>query len=127
MCIISDSPDNPDMNVLIPDDHGRAFSRYPPGWPALLAIGAKLGVPWLVNPLLGTLLMLLMLAHVERRMGKELVGVTCLLIGLCFFICYYAAFFRSHIASALFVFAAFLVYEAAERRQPCSRLWLFGT
>src|SRR4030095_14990200 len=31
----------------------RWYSVFPPGWPLVLAIGAKLGVPWLVNPLLG--------------------------------------------------------------------------
>lgn len=38
---------------------GRWFAQYPPGWPALLAIGVKLGVPWAVNPLLGALMVLL--------------------------------------------------------------------
>jgi hypothetical protein len=31
------------------------FSIVPPGWPAVLAIGVWLGVPWLVNPLLAGL------------------------------------------------------------------------
>ena len=31
------------------------YSVVPPGWPAVLAIGARLGVPWLVNPLLAGL------------------------------------------------------------------------
>jgi len=31
---------------------GRWFSPVPPGWPAILAAGVWLGVPWLVNPLL---------------------------------------------------------------------------
>ena len=108
------------------DDHGHRFSRYPPGWPALLAIGAKLGVPWLVNPFLGATLLLLMLVFVEQRLGEKLTGVTYLLMGLCFFLCYYAASFRSHIASALCVFAAFFVYEAVERRQSLSNFWLVG-
>jgi hypothetical protein len=30
----------------------RWYSVFPPGWPAVLAIGTKLGVSWLVNPLL---------------------------------------------------------------------------
>ena len=30
----------------------QTFSPFPVGWPALLAIGERLGVPWLVNPLL---------------------------------------------------------------------------
>jgi hypothetical protein len=39
-----------DNNFLIND--GRLFGQYFLGWPALLAIGVKLGVPWLANPLL---------------------------------------------------------------------------
>lgn len=34
---------------------GRWFGKYPPGFPALLALGVLLGAPWLVNPLLATL------------------------------------------------------------------------
>ena len=29
-----------------------AFSIFPPGWPAFLAVGVALGAGWLVNPLL---------------------------------------------------------------------------
>jgi hypothetical protein len=40
-------------------DPVRWFSPVPPGWPFVLAIGARLGVPWLVNPVLGGLAVLL--------------------------------------------------------------------
>jgi hypothetical protein len=70
------------------DDQGHRFSKYPPGWPALLAVGVKLRVPWLVDPLLGALLVFLMLRYTEQRMGKELVRSTCLLLTLCFFVSY---------------------------------------
>lgn len=52
----------------------RWYSPLPPGWPAVLAIGAKFGVPWLVNPVLGAIDLLL--AHVllrsmyERRVAR---------------------------------------------------------
>ena len=36
------------------------FSIFPPGWPAVLALGVMAGVPWLVNPLLGALAVLLL-------------------------------------------------------------------
>lgn len=108
------------------DDQGHRFSKYPPGWPALLAMGVKLRVPWLVNPLLGALLVFLILKYTERQMGEELVRITGLLLMLCFFLCYYAASCRPHIATAVFVFAAFLLYDAAERRPKPSKLWLFG-
>src|SRR5262249_16028850 len=38
------------------DDQGHRFSKYPPGWPVFLAVGVKLDAPWLVDPLLGALL-----------------------------------------------------------------------
>jgi hypothetical protein len=107
------------------DDQGHRFSKYPPGWPALLALGVKLRAPWLVDPLLGALLVFLMLEYTEQRMGEELVRGTGLLLMLCFFLPYYAGSFRAHIATAVFVFAAFLVYDAAERRAQPSKLWLF--
>ena len=37
----------------------RWFSPVPPGWPFILAIGSFMGLPWLVNPLLGGLNVLL--------------------------------------------------------------------
>jgi hypothetical protein len=108
------------------DDQGHRFSQYPPGWPALLAVGVKLRAPWLVDPLLGALLVFLILTYTERRMGKKLVRVMSLLLILCFFLCYYAASFRAHIATAVFVFTAFLLYDASERHPQRSQLWLFG-
>jgi hypothetical protein len=48
---------------------GRWFGKYPPGYPAVLAIGVWLGVPWLVNPLLATLTMALL-----YRLGRMLYG-----------------------------------------------------
>jgi len=108
------------------DYQGHRFSQFSPGWPALLAVGVKLRVPWLVNPLLGALLVFLMLTYTERRMGKKLVRVTWLLLMLCFFLCYYAASFRAHIATAVFVFVAFLLYDHSERHPQHSKLWLFG-
>jgi 4-amino-4-deoxy-L-arabinose transferase-like glycosyltransferase len=35
--------------------NGRWFGHYPPGFPAVLAIGVWLGQPWLINPLLAAL------------------------------------------------------------------------
>ncbi|MCC6316264.1 MAG: hypothetical protein IT361_01140 [Gemmatimonadaceae bacterium] len=55
-------------------DATRWFSPVPPGWPFVLAIGAWLGVPWLVNPVLGAVNILLahrLLSQVhERRVAR---------------------------------------------------------
>src|SRR5687767_13939060 len=37
------------------DADGRRFSKYPPGWPVLLALGTRIGLPGVVNPLLAAL------------------------------------------------------------------------
>src|SRR3984893_18943719 len=57
------------------DDQGRRFSKYSPGWPALLALGALLGVPWLIDPVLGGVLGFLVLRYVEQHMEDNLVKV----------------------------------------------------
>jgi hypothetical protein len=108
------------------DDQGHRFSKYAPGWPIILAAGVKLHVPWLVDPLLGAILVFLMLDYANRRLGKEQAQIVAMLVTLCFFLCYYAASFRAHIATALFVFAAFLFYDFAERRPQFAKPWLFG-
>jgi hypothetical protein len=55
------SPPAPEaINVdLMNYEKGRWFSPVPPGWPAVLAIGQRLGFPWLVNPALAGLNVLL--------------------------------------------------------------------
>jgi hypothetical protein len=48
------SPPQPE-SFLVPfvvDHEGRRFGKYPLGWPVVLAVGVKLGVRWLINPLL---------------------------------------------------------------------------
>jgi hypothetical protein len=108
------------------DHHGHRFSKFPPGWPTLLALGELLGVPWVVNPIVGAGLVFLILRYVEQQMGEDLVQIAGILLTICLFFSYYAASLRAHIATALFVFAAFAAYDAAQRRPGGSRLLLFS-
>src|SRR5690606_10366434 len=52
----------------------RWYSPVPPGWPAALSVGVLLGAPWLVNPVLNALNVLLasMLLHAvyDRRTAR---------------------------------------------------------
>jgi hypothetical protein len=58
-------------------DGERWFSPVPPGWPAILAIGMALGVPWLVNPFLAginTLLAGVVIRHLyDLRLARRCV------------------------------------------------------
>jgi hypothetical protein len=56
---------------FVVDYNGQRFGKYPPGWPALLALGVRLGVRDLVNPLLAGLGIWL-----TYRLGKRTLGET---------------------------------------------------
>ena len=60
---------------------GRWFGKYPPGFPALLAIGVLAGAPWLVNPLLATLAVPLLYV-LARRLYPETRSVAVLAAAL---------------------------------------------
>ena len=65
------SPTYP-RSFLVPfvvDYQGSRFGKYAPGWPATLSLGARLGVPWLVNPILGGFAVWLV-----YRLGSKIVG-----------------------------------------------------
>lgn len=52
-------------------DGARTVSPVPPGWPAVLSIGVLLGVPWVVNPLLGAATVIVMHKLVRRLYGPR--------------------------------------------------------
>lgn len=61
-----------EKSFLVPfviDYHGQRFGKYPLGWPVLLAIGIRLGVRNLINPLLAGLGVWL-----TYRLGKRVFG-----------------------------------------------------
>ena len=95
----------------IVDVGGRRFSKYDPGWAALLSLGARLRAEWLVAPLLGALTVFLLLSHVSQRIGDEFVGATWCLVTLCSFFCFSVANYGSHTATMAFLFGAFFLYD----------------
>lgn len=68
-----DSPPQAE-SFLVPfvvDYNGLRFGKYPPGWPIVLALGVKLGIRSLINPLLAGLGVWL-----TYRLGKKIFGET---------------------------------------------------
>ena len=47
-------------------DGDKWYSKFFPGWPAVLAIGVAAGAPWLVNPLLAAMTILLIHVLIRR-------------------------------------------------------------
>jgi hypothetical protein len=50
-------------------DSGRWFSQYPPGHPLMLALGVLVGLPQLVNPLLGAACVILLFLLLKEHLG----------------------------------------------------------
>ncbi|HEX5416719.1 MAG TPA: glycosyltransferase family 39 protein, partial [Chloroflexota bacterium] len=69
---VATPPDpNSFMHEFIIMKDGRWFSKYPPGWPMVLALGVVAGAPWIVDPILGALSLYLL-----YRIGREVYGPT---------------------------------------------------
>jgi hypothetical protein len=67
---------------MIPYHSANWYSIFPPGWPAILALGVLLGVPWLINPMLGAVNVLLTYILVQeiydRRVARWSVLLLCI-------------------------------------------------
>lgn len=110
------------------DAGGRRFAKYAPGWPALLSLGTRLRVEWMVAPLLGALTVFLMLSYVRKRIGDEFVVAAWWLVTLCAFFLFSVANFGAHTATMVFLLGAFVLYDNARGDDPLShsRWRLFG-
>lgn len=86
----------------VTDGEGHRSGMYPPGWPALLTAGIFLGIPWLVNPLLGGALALAVSALGEEIYGRRAGRIAGLLTLLSPFVAVLSSTHLSHTATALF-------------------------
>lgn len=102
-------------HIIIGD---RWFGKYPPGWPAILAIGIALHAAWLVNPLLGLLILVITYktaALVFDRDTARLAGM--ILVASPFFLLN-CLDFMSHTACSVFIAGAvyfFFAYRYSAR------------
>jgi 4-amino-4-deoxy-L-arabinose transferase-like glycosyltransferase len=103
----------------------RWYSPVSPAWPAMLAIGMVLGAPWLVNPLLGGVNLLLayrlLLALYPRRTAR----IAVLLLAVSPWNLFMAMNFMPHTATLTCALAA-AVAVARLRRDPRLRWALLG-
>lgn len=103
------APDSFDFPHVV--NIGRWFSIYPPGFPALLALGLLLGVPWLVNPLLGGLAVILIFLIGAEVYSRRVGILAAVLAAASLWMLLTSSSMMSHTASmaagALFVLFAF--------------------
>ncbi len=112
------SPESFDFPHVV--NNGRWYSMYPPGFPFLLLFGLILGVPWIVNPVIGALAILLL-----YLLGKEIYGqnagiVAAILGATSIWRLIMSATMMSHAASMLFN-GLFLLFAVRSIRRPTFR------
>lgn len=77
----------------------RWYSVFPPGWPLVLAVGVKLGVPWLVNPVLGGICVLLTYLLAQELADRATARVTTFLLAVSPWHLVLSMSFMSHVLS----------------------------
>ena len=120
--------------ALISTLDGKWFSVFPPGWPAALAVGVALGVPFLVNPVIAALTVPIGHAFLSRWASPRLAVLTTMLLMVSPWYLAMGASMMSHPLTLLLVLSAWLLMLTAGSRRSfawfaagCLLGWLFLT
>jgi len=101
--------------LFLLERNGRVFSQFPPGGPAVLAIGVLIGAVWLIVPVCGALAVACF-ASLSRRLEPDRPGVS-LLASLLFAFAPYMLFMSgsqmNHVPTLLGIVLALLALERA--------------
>ncbi len=100
---------------MIPYESLRWYSIFPPGWPSFLALGVLLGVPWLVNPVLAGLNILLCYIFIQEISDRSKARVTVFLLCLSPWYIFMAMNFMSHTFTLTCTLAAALCVVRARK------------
>jgi hypothetical protein len=96
-------------------NHGTYYSKYPPGWPLLLACGLKLGLDWLVNPIFGILTLVVLFALARALFSPAIANITMILTLACPYFIFNSACFLSHASCLLFITLAVYLLMIPEK------------
>jgi hypothetical protein len=101
------------------------YGIFPPGWPLVLAVGVRLGAPWLVNPVLGGITVLLAFALVQRLYNRRTALVVILLLAVSPWFLFMSASYMAHPVSLIFAIGSVLAADNL-RRAPAARWGLLA-
>ncbi len=108
--------------------HGsKWFGKYPPGWPALLALGLMLKAGWLLDPLFGLLTLWLTFLLARRLFGERTARIAAFLLLLSPFFVLNAVGYMSHPAcGAAIAGATLLLHKGIESRRTAHFAGMFA-
>lgn len=95
----------------------RWYSPVPPGWPFVLAIGAWAGVPWLVNPVLAGLNILLAYAVLWSMHGRRTARLATLFLAVSPWFVFMAMNFMTHQVTLFFALLGALAVSCVRARR----------
>ncbi len=111
---------------LIPYRAAQWYSPFPPGWPAVLAVGMLLGVPWLVNPLLSGLNVLLIFLLLRELFSPTTARLAALLLAVSPWHIFLGMSFMAHPLTLTCGVAAALALVTARRTARARWAFLSG-
>ncbi len=94
-------------------DAQRWYGAAPAGWPFVLAVGVRLGLPWLVNPLLGAIAIFLAHTLLRRVYDVETANIAVLLLSFSPWLLFLSASYMPHALSLVCALAALVGIERA--------------
>jgi hypothetical protein len=101
-------------------------SKYPPGWPLVLAVATAFKMEWFLNPILGFVLLALTYWIGRSVFGKsEALAATVVLGGSAFMILNCLGF-MSHVLSAILTALALIAFIRIVREPGRQRLWFMA-
>ncbi len=98
------------------NDGNMWYSIFPPGWPAVLAVGVHFGLPWLVNPIIAGIIVLLTYRLTSRYYSEHIARTSALLLAVSPMFLFTSASFMSHSLSVAWTLLIFLGLHAARAR-----------
>jgi hypothetical protein len=112
-----------DLMTYQPD---RWFSPVAPGWPAMLAVGVLAGVPWMVNPVLAGIDVLLAFMLLDRLYGRRVARMAAVLLAVSPWFLFLGMSFMTHTFTLTLALAAALALERARRTEAPGLALLSG-
>ena len=106
---------------MIPYASERWYSIFPPGWPAMLALGVLVGVPWLINPVLAGLNLLLAYLFIQEIYDRRVARMAVLLLCISPWYVFMAMNFMAHTFTLTCALSASLAIGRA--RRTASATW----
>lgn len=101
----------------------RWYSPFPPGWPAMLAVGVAAGIPWLVNPILAGIHVLLAYLLIGGLYDRRTARLTVFLLCVSPWHVFMSMNFMAHtFASVCTLIAALAVFRAGHGNRPLMAL-----